>query len=315
MTTTDDELCALFIQFQENEKNASPRTIRNYSHALVCFQRDLGERFLGWRACRAEDFRLWLYECMKEELARSTIRLRFSALRSFYSFLMLRHDLAANPLQDVQLPKLDRSIPVVLNQTQITELLELPLQIPINKQTPSWVPLRDAAILELFYSSGLRLSELVALDISHINPHSESLRVLGKGQKERILPIGSYAMSALQNYLSALRALPTSKQSPPLSPPLTASPLFISKLRKRLSTRAVGNLLEKYLKLSSIPFRITPHKLRHSFATHLLDNGADLRSVQALLGHASLSTTQIYTQVTKQRLKDSYNQSHPRAGS
>ncbi len=314
MTPSDDELCALFLQFQENEKNASPLTIRNYSHALVCFQRDLGERFLGWRECRTEDFRLWLFECMKDELARSTIRLRFSALRSFYSFLVLRHDLPKNPLQELQLPKQERSIPIVLNQTQITELLELPLQAPISKQTPSWVPLRDAAILELFYSSGLRLSELVALDISHINSHTETLRVLGKGQKERIVPIGSYAMQALQNYLAALRALPAAKQAPSVSPAATP-PLFMSKLRKRLSSRAVGHLLEKYLKLSSIPFTITPHKLRHSFATHLLDNGADLRSVQALLGHASLSTTQIYTQVTKQRLKDSYDKSHPRAKS
>ncbi len=297
---SDDVLCDLFFQFQQTEKNASPRTIRNYSQALTAYRLYRGEDFPGWKLCTADHFRTWLFECMKLELARSTIRLRFSALRSFYKFLVHRQGLSINPLQDVQMPKLERKLPIVLNQAQITELLELPLHTPISKQAPNWISLRDAAILELFYSTGLRLSELVAIDFSHFDVFNESLKITGKGNKQRILPIGSHAIKAIENYL-ALVKLPSE------------GPLFVSKLRRRLSTKAVGDLLKKYLKLSSISFHITPHKLRHSFATHLLDNGADLRSVQALLGHASLSTTQIYTHVTKERLKESYNKAHPRA--
>lgn len=299
---SDDELVDLFVEFQRVEKNAAQRTLRNYSHALSIYRSDFQGQFPGWCNCTADHFREWLFLCMKQELARSTIRLRFSALRSFYKFLVHRHGLVTNPLLDVQLPKLERNIPVVLSQTQITELLELPLKSPISKQTPSWIPHRDTAILELFYSTGLRLSELVAIDFSHIEPLASTLKVKGKGSKERIVPIGSYAIQAIQEYTVAARIK-------------SEGPLFISKLRRRLSDRAVGDLLKKYLQLSSIPFHITPHKLRHSFATHLLDNGADLRSVQALLGHSSLSTTQIYTHVTKERLKQSYDQAHPRAKS
>eukprot|EP00112_Aurelia_sp_Birch-Aquarium-sp1_P003625 Seg14081.2 transcript_id=Seg14081.2/GoldUCD/mRNA.D3Y31 product="Tyrosine recombinase XerC" protein_id=Seg14081.2/GoldUCD/D3Y31 len=257
------------------------------------------DNFVGWRECTADDFRAYLFQCMKDEVSRSTIRLRFSALRSFYKFLVHRQGLAKSPLNDIQLPKAEKKLPVVLNQKQIIELLELPLKLEIDKQAPEWMPLRDAAILELFYSSGMRLSELVALDVKDIDVLSDCVKVLGKGNKERIVPIGSYAMRAIQKYRQVAQQ--------------HDGALFISKLRKRLSTRSVGKLLKKYLDASSIAINITPHKLRHSFATHLLDNGADLRSVQALLGHASLSTTQIYTHVTKERLKDAYDEAHPRA--
>ena len=158
---------------------------------------------------------------------------------------------------------------------------------------------RDAAILELFYSTGLRLAELASLDVVDIDSINESVRVIGKGSKERLVPIGSHAMKAMQIYRSVAG--------------IHEGPLFVSKLRKRISTRSVNSVLKKYLAQSSIPFNVTPHKLRHSFATHLLDHGADLRSVQSLLGHASLSTTQIYTHVTKERLREAYNSAHPRA--
>tara|TARA_B110000037_G_scaffold222129_1_gene295723 strand:- start:4910 stop:5398 length:489 start_codon:yes stop_codon:yes gene_type:complete len=158
---------------------------------------------------------------------------------------------------------------------------------------------RDAAILELFYSTGLRLAELASLNVKDIDTTNESVRVMGKGSKERLVPIGSHAMIAMQKYRSAAEVF--------------QGPLFLSKLRKRLSTRSLNSVLKKYLAQSTIPFNVTPHKLRHSFATHLLDHGADLRSVQALLGHASLSTTQIYTHVTKERLREAYDSAHPRA--
>lgn len=295
----DDQIVDSFIQFHEVEKNSSPKTLRNYSQALAAFQNFIGDRFPGWKNCAPDDFRAYLFQCMKDEVARATIRLRFSALRSFYKYLVHRHALSKSPLNDIQLPKAERKLPVILNQKQIIELLEIPLKVELDKQAPGWMPLRDTAILELFYSTGMRLSELASLNIQDIDTPNDCVKVLGKGGKERVIPIGSYAMNAVQKY----RLKATHNQGA----------LFISKLRKRLSTRSIGNLLQKYLVLSSIPFNVTPHKLRHSFATHLLDNGADLRSVQALLGHASLSTTQIYTHVTKERLKDAYDKSHPRA--
>jgi len=295
----NDELLDQFLQFHEVEKNSSPRTLRNYSQALTAFQNFLGDKFYGWKDCIDDDFRSYLFQCMKDEVSRSTIRLRFSALRSFYKYLVHRHGLKVSPLNDIQLPKAERKLPVVLNQKQIIDLLEIPLQLELDKQAPAWMPLRDTAILELFYSTGMRLSELVSLDIDDIDTPNNCVKVLGKGGKERIIPIGSYAMKAVQKYRSEAQHYDGA--------------LFISKLRKRLSTRSIGKLLQKYLAASNIPFNVTPHKLRHSFATHLLDNGANLRSVQSLLGHASLSTTQIYTHVTKERLKDAYNDTHPRA--
>jgi len=295
----DDELLDSFSKFHEVEKNSSPRTLRNYSQALNAFQTFLGNSFSGWKACTADDFRAYLFQCMKDEVSRSTIRLRFSALRSFYKYLVHRHGLDKSPLNDIQLPKAERKLPVVLNQNQIVELLEAPLKMELDKQAPSWMPIRDSAILELFYSTGMRLSELVSLNVDDVDTPNDCVKVLGKGGKERVIPIGSYAMKAIQQYRSEASH--------------HTGALFISKLRKRLSTRSIGKLLQKYLTASSIPFNVTPHKLRHSFATHLLDNGADLRSVQSLLGHASLSTTQIYTHVTKERLKEAYDQSHPRA--
>ena len=236
---------------------------------------------------------------MKRELARSTIRLHFSALRAFYKFLVHRHGLAKSPVAEVQLPKLELQLPVVLTLSQVEHLLALPHQIPREKQAPEWMADRDLAILELFYSTGLRLAELASLDVRDIDQLSDCVRVLGKGSKERIVPIGSHAMKAVEAYRGAAR--------------VTEGPLFLSKLRKRLSTRSINSLLKKYLAHSEIPFDVTPHKLRHSFATHLLDAGADLRSVQALLGHSSLSTTQIYTHVTRERLREVYDGAHPRA--
>jgi site-specific recombinase XerD len=161
------------------------------------------------------------------------------------------------------------------------------------------MPARDAAILELFYSSGLRLAELVALDVKDVDVFSESVRVLGKGRKERVVPVGAPALEAIQRYRQQAR--------------VEAGPLFLSKVRKRISAVNVWLAIQRYLPHTTIPVHVTPHKLRHSFATHLLDAGADLRSVQSLLGHASLSTTQIYTHVTTERLKKAYDAAHPRA--
>jgi len=295
---TDSEVDS-FIEFMSTEKNSSPRTLENYTLAIRLFREWLGDRFTTWRELTADHFRAYLFELLKAELKRSTIRLRFAAFRSFYKYLVHRRGYPKSPVAEIELPKADKPLPVVLTLAQIEELLALPLKLPLEKQAPEWMPLRDAAILELFYSTGLRLAELAALDVEQIDTMNECVKVMGKGSKERIVPIGSYALTAMQKYQSAAE--------------IQQGPLFLSKLQKRLSTRSIGNVLNKYLQHSSIAFKVTPHKFRHSFATHLLDHGADLRSVQALLGHASLSTTQIYTHVTKERLRKAYDAAHPRA--
>lgn len=288
-----------FFEFQATEKSASPRTLVNYREALAVYQKWRGESFCDWRQEEGDHFRDYLLALMKLSLKRATIRLRFAALRSFYKFLVLRRGLAHSPVAEVLLPKPERSLPVVLSIKQIDELLGVPLRGELNPKTPAWLPLRDAAILELFYSCGLRISELLSLDVRHVDFIGESVRVMGKGSKERIVPLGGPALNAIQRYRQAAA--------------VTSGPLFLSTRHRRITQQAVDQLLKKYLKRSSIPFAISPHKLRHSFATHLLDAGADLRSVQSLLGHASLSTTQIYTHVTKERLKQAYDTAHPRA--
>jgi site-specific recombinase XerD len=227
------------------------------------------------------------------------VRLHFAALRSFYRFLGERKGMRQNPLKEVQLPKIQRKLPIVLTAKQIEELLTAPLRIEREPQAPAWLASRDVAIIELFYSSGLRLAELISLDVSDVDTITETVRVLGKGRKERVVPVGIPALEAIQKYRQAAR--------------IERGPLFVSKLRRRMSARAIWGLLRKYLRHTSIPLKISPHKLRHTFATHMLDAGADLRSVQSLLGHASLSTTQIYTHVTVERLKRAYEQAHPRA--
>lgn len=286
-----------FLQFMEVERNGSPRTLINYRHALMGFAARPG--LPAWRDCTADHFRQYLFEQMKAGMSRATIRLHFAALRTFYRFLVERHGFKHNPLKEVQLPKAEKKLPLVLSVAQIDELFSAPFKAEREKQAPAWVAARDAAILELFYSSGLRLSELAALNVADLDPYTESVRVLGKGRKERVCPVGNAALTAIQKYRHEAR--------------VQGGPLFISKLRRRLGTHTIWAMLKRYLRMTSIPIAISPHKLRHSFATHLLDNGADLRSVQTLLGHASLSTTQIYTHVSIERLKKAYGDAHPRA--
>jgi len=292
-----DPLADAFFDYLEFERNASPRTLDNYRHALTEFRTAVPAP--AWKELTADHFRRHLFECSKRGLARSTIRLHFAALRTFYKFLSQRHGLKVNPLKEVQLPKLEKKLPLVLTTKQIDELLSAPVRVEKSKRAPVWMPARDAAILELFYSSGLRLAELVSLNVEHVDPFTESVRVLGKGRKERVVPVGAPALQAIQKYRQEAG--------------VHTGPLFLSKVRKRLRPQNVWLLVRRYLPHTSIPVNVSPHKLRHSFATHLLDAGADLRSVQSLLGHASLSTTQIYTHVTVERLKKAYDEAHPRA--
>ncbi|HEY8900614.1 MAG TPA: site-specific tyrosine recombinase/integron integrase [Chthoniobacterales bacterium] len=292
-----DPLMEAFFTYLEGERNCSPRTIINYRHALREFQSFRPKA--SWRAATADDFRAFLFELMKRERSRASIRLDFAALRSFYRFLMERKGLSANPLASVLLPKAEKQLPAFLTLRQVEDLLAAPLAAPLEKQAPVWVPLRDAAMLELLYSAGLRLSELAAINVKDLDPFSETLRVIGKGSKERVCPVGGPALEVISRYRQAAG--------------VQTGPLFLNKSRRRLSTQSIWARMKKYIRQVGLPATTSPHKLRHSFATHLLDNGADLRSLQTLLGHASLSTTQVYTHVTTERLKRAYDQAHPRA--
>ncbi|MBA3386102.1 MAG: tyrosine recombinase XerC [Chthoniobacterales bacterium] len=293
----DDPLAQEFLRYLEVERNSSPRTIAAYRQALRAFRAEGKES--SWNDYVADDFRDYLFGAMKKKRARSYIRLQFSAFRTFYRFLIERKGLARDPVRELELPKTEKKLPLVLTRQQIDELLSAPLRVSKEKAAPKWMPLRDAAIMEIFYSSGLRLSELASLNVADLDIYTESVRVLGKGRKERVCPVGAPALEIVSRYRAAAN--------------VHSGPLFISKLRERISPRSIWLILKRYLRHTSIPVTISPHKLRHSFATHLLDRGADLRSVQALLGHASLSTTQIYTHVTVERLKRAYKDAHPRA--
>ena len=291
-----DFLVGEFVRFLEVERNASPRTVSAYQKALTAFH---AAKAVPWKECTADDFRDYLFSVMKKKQARSYIRLQFSAFRTFYRFLVERHGLARDPVRELELPKAEKKLPLVLTRPQIDELLTAPLRVPKEPRSPAWMPLRDAAVMEFFYSSGLRLSELASLNVADVDVYTESVRVLGKGRKERVCPVGAPALEAVSRYRARAN--------------VQSGPLFINKSRQRLSPRSIWLILKRYLRHTSIPISLSPHKLRHSFATHLLDVGADLRSVQALLGHASLSTTQIYTHVTVERLKRAYDDAHPRA--
>jgi integrase/recombinase XerC len=293
-----DQLLERYLKYLHVERNASPRTIIAYRQALAKFMEFMADK-ISWESCTAQQFRSFLLDCMKKGMARSYVRLTFAALRSFYKYLIEREGFRDNPLKEVQLPKMEKKLPIVLSVLQVDELLTVPKKVERQSQAPVWAASRDAAMLELFYSSGLRLSELAALNVADVDTFSETVRVFGKGRKERIVPVGQVALKALQQYRFEAN--------------VQAGPLFLSKLKKRMSARSIWLMLRKHLSQTSIQLRVSPHKLRHSFATHLLDNGADLRSVQTLLGHANLSTTQIYTHVTMERVKKAYDEAHPRS--
>lgn len=296
-----DGMVGRFMRYMKAERNASERTLEAYRRFLGIFRAWMGDRFVGWKECSVNDFRGWLYDGLEKELKSSTIRSHFAALRSFYNYLVRYGEISQNPLDDVALPKARRGLPVHLNIKQMNELLELPFRLPADKKSPPWLPYRDAAILELFYSCGVRLSELVSLNANALQDGDDCLRIVGKGRKVRLVPVGDYAREALKRYREQAGIY-------------GVMPMFISRLGRRMTGRSIQQMLDKYLKASDIPFHISPHKLRHTFATHMLDAGADLRAVQELLGHTSLSTTQIYTHVTKTRMKEVYRSAHPRAG-
>lgn len=286
-----------FLSYLEAEKNASRHTVSTYRTAIESFREFRPSR--AWPTLQADDYRAWVLDMMKREMARASVRLRLSALRAFNEFLKLRNILKRNILHDVLMPKAEKQIPRFLTTGQVETLIETPAKQEKSQQAPAWMGARDTAIIELFYSTGMRLSELTGLDVGDVDVIGETARVTGKGNRERICPLGGPALEAISRYRHAAS--------------VHGGPLFINKSRRRLTSRSVWAMMKVRLVQAGLPSTLSPHKLRHSFATHLLDNGADLRSVQTLLGHSSLSTTQIYTHVTIERLKTAYLAAHPRA--
>ena len=292
-----------FVHYLRNERLYSDYTIEAYRNDLAQFI-EFAERKNNNQTVQPEEaktilIRTFLGHLLKLGLQKRSITRKLSAIKSFFKYLFRNELIPVNPAAIVSGPKLDRRLPVVLSMDQARQIMVLP-------PDDSFEGLRDRAILELLYGSGLRLGELLNLTLDKIDFGSELLRVMGKRQKERLLPLGTFARRALEAYLTVRES--------EIGRPKADSIVFVNGRGDALYPLAVQKMAKKYMQELSEQRGLSPHVLRHSFATHLLDNGADLFAVKELLGHESLSTTQIYTHVSMERLKDVYRQAHPRAG-
>lgn len=288
-----------FIYYLSVERGLADNTLESY-------QRDLKKYLLFLQQQNIKDFsstsRTLISQYLLQErnkgLSPSTLSRNLASIRSFYQFLLMEHIIQENPAIELESPKTEKKLPRVLSFQDMEILLEQP-------KTKETIGMRDKAMLELSYATGIRVSELVHLNINNLNIKMGFVRCEGKGNKERMIPLGTFAIRSLQDYLLNGRSR--------LVKQMEEKALFINQHGKRLTRQGFWKILKKYALKAGISSEITPHTLRHSFATHLLENGADLRSVQEMLGHADISTTQIYTQVTRQKIKEVYNQTHPRA--
>ena len=298
-----------FVDYLKKERRYSPYTVRNYTQAFEDFYRWLvseklaegvfgNERFelLGKRVVR--DF---VIEGQKR-FDRRTLHAHVSGLRAFFKFWVTREKLTRDPFLGVPLPKLEKRLPQFLTEEQMKRLLEGPQRLLENEAIDAFSAWRDRLAMELLYGGGLRVSEAVGLDYGNVDFSSGVARVLGKGRKERLCPLGKTALAVLKKFRAEF-----ARDSSPVAP------VLITARHERMTARAVQLLMKRYLALAELPVTLSPHKLRHSYATHLLNAGADLRVVQELLGHASLNTTQVYTHVSVARLKEIYAKAHPRA--
>jgi len=314
MNDCTDPWLRKFLEHLATDRGASEYTQRNYRAALTEFSKwhqDERRSAPDWNQLQRDDFRSYLRFLGRNHLGRAAIQLRFSALRTFYKFLIRRGEVAASPIRNLALPKLAKRLPKYLTQPQMIALLEAPLKPLTEKKEKgrgrpisATICLRDVAIIETIYSCGLRVSELCGLRAEDIDWKEQLVRVRGKGKKERLVPIGEPALKAIEEYWRMLPHQPSAADSVFFAEgpnPTSVAPYV---LQRRL---------KKHLATAGLDPTLTPHKLRHSYATHLLDAGADLRSVQELLGHAHLVTTQIYTHLTMDRLKKAYDEAHPRA--
>lgn len=288
-----------FLRYAIVERGLSENTASSYSSDLSFF-RDYCQKqgITDWKQVTRATVIAYLSVLQAKDRAPATVARHLSAIRSFFHFLNMEYITSEDPTEDLDSPKGNRPLPRVLSIDEVNRLLDQP-----NLHTPNG--LRDKALLELLYGTGMRVSEAVSLNVCHINFDLEMVCCLGKGGKERILPLGSMALQALRNYINLGR--------PKLAKTKSEEALFINRLGTRLTRQGCWKVLKHYVRKAGIRKTITPHMLRHSFATHLLENGADLRSVQEMLGHADISTTQIYTHVSKAYLQEVYERAHPRA--
>lgn len=308
-----------FLDYLKLERHFSDYTVRSYGADLAQFSGflagDIGFSYGGKErledetplddrltGCSQDTVRQFLAYLYGQNYTKSTTARKLATLRSFYKFLIKRGRATESPLVGIRTPKQEKRLPKCLDLDEVQRLLEAPDETDI-------LGCRDKAMLEVLYSSGIRVSELVDLAIGDIDLEEGILRVRGKGRKDRLTPIGSQAIIAVRKYMVMRSVDPDA-----IAQNLLEAKLFLNKHGDPLSTRSVRRKLDKYLQMVGLDPGISPHTLRHSFATHLLNNGADLRSVQELLGHQSLSTTQVYTHLTTQRMKSAYDQAHPRSG-
>ncbi|MFN3649126.1 MAG: tyrosine recombinase XerC [Armatimonadota bacterium] len=299
-----------FRHYLQVTRRCSEHTLKGYSEdllQLVDFLEAQEPAPEGWEGVDHRHLRRFLLHLSEHGYARRSSARKLAAIRSFFRFLSKTGRLERNPTVGVFSPKLDRPLPHALRPPEIEALLAIP-----DRETAAG--LRDAALLETLYSTGMRVSELVALEVADVLQCRGPLRVIGKGRKERTVFLGRAALEALGDYLARGRSALLRARRKPLAPgeaPPTA--VFLNKNGTALSDRSVRSLLERCVRAAALSQKVTPHSLRHSFATHLLENGADLRSVQELLGHASLSTTQVYTHLTREQISKVYDAAHPRA--
>lgn len=297
-----------FIDYLESQRNYSGHTIRNYRTDLRQFIDYLIENN-EISSGESQDISRIDFQCIRDYLGsiyarynRRSIARKLSAIRSFFHFLEANNIMHGNPASDISTPKQGKYIPSYLPADDMFRLLDAP-----DRKKP--LGLRDLAIMELLYSSGIRVAELAGLDILDVDFKQRLIKVMGKGKKERIIPVGRHALRAIGDYLEAVIHLRRKNRNNTAE----SQPLFINHRGGRLSTRSVGKIIKQYVRKCGLTEDISPHSLRHTFATHLLDGGADLRSVQELLGHVSLSTTQKYTHVSLDRLMEVYDKAHPRS--
>ena len=298
-----DNWVANFLNYLNVEKNYSPLTLKSYAGDIALFEEFLTARSgsCQWSSVSILDIRAYLARLNNKQAARKSIARRISSLRSFYKYLIRENLVKTNPFAKVRTPKLEKKLPVFLEEVEINQLLEQP-------DVHEVLGLRDKAILEFLYATGCRVSELASLTLDRLDLGNQYVLLLGKGHKERLVPIGHPCVRALDAYLAQTRVALMKKYKVQ-----EHQHIFINSRGTPLTDRSVRRILEKYINQMSLQKHISPHSIRHTFATHLLEHGADLRSVQELLGHASLSTTQIYTHVTTERIAKMYEKHHPRA--
>ena len=310
-----DPLAAAFATHLKAEVRASPHTRSAYAQDLAQFAKHAfgtAEPPFRWERVDRYGVRAFLVACQKNGDAPATTRRKLAAVRTFYAFLLREGKIAHNPCAGIRGPKMPRKLPIVLTQKQVADLLDAPLAAlsPDDghavSQGEEFAAVRDKAILEFLYSTGARVAECAAVSLRDADLDSGTVRLLGKGSKERLAVLGGPATLAIHAMLERADAIFDNAKSP-------SAPLFRNQEGGRLTTRSIERMLKHWLAVAGLPANVTPHKLRHSFATHMLEAGADLRSVQEMLGHASLSTTQIYTHLAIERLREIYQSAHPRA--